>query len=296
MSARAQLQDLVVLFDASTLAIAREMGTADFERIRCGEVRLPEREGEVVRAAYVTVGPGLRVVGLVFFLLPVDSEGRTPDPFNVPLQYLVEHAGVRNDLGIGGARVASRAQCPVAWLAVKLWEPTPGEDGHARVVQRAVMLNRMGLTSRPEGVNGEEPAVWQEPAASPTPVFEIPAAAVAQWRIPAPPGYAPVPAYAPVPSYAPVPAYAPGPAYAPVPAYAPGPVTAPAPEVQVQAPQPAQAPAVRTPAFHHELAALEQGYLEQIRRLRGEILELKSTLRTERDRNRRLRSLFRGDD
>src|SRR5262245_47061620 len=120
MSARAQLQDLVVLFDASTLAIARELPTPDFERIRRGEVRLPERAGEAVRAAYVTVGAGLRVVGLVFFLLPVDTDGRTPDPFNVPLQYLVEHAGMRDDLGIGAARVASRAQCPVAWLAVKL--------------------------------------------------------------------------------------------------------------------------------------------------------------------------------
>jgi hypothetical protein len=289
MSARAQLQDLVVLFDASTLAIAREMATADFERIRCGEVRLPDREGEVVRAAYVTVGPGLRIVGLVFFLLPVDSEGRTPDPFNVPLQYLVEHAGVRHDLGIGAARVASRAQCPVAWLAVKLWEPTPGEEGHARVVQRAVMLNRMGLNSRPENVNDGEPMRREEPAGTPTPVFEIPPAAVTQWRIPAP-TYAPVPAYAPAAAYAPVPAYA-GAALHP-----PGPESAPVPEVQVQAPQPAHATVGRTPAFHHELAALEQGYLEQIRRLRAEILELKGALRTERDRNRRLRSIFRGDD
>jgi hypothetical protein len=259
MSARAQLQDLVVLFDSSTLAIAREMATADFELIRRGEVRLPEREGEVVRAAYVTVGPGLRVVGLVFFLLPVDSDGRTPDPFNVPLQYLVEHAGVRNDLGIGAARVASRAQCPVAWLAVKLWEPTPGDDGHARVVQRAVMLNRLGLTSRPESVNGDERSVWEEPVVTPTPVFEIPPAALAQARMQAP-------------------------------------AAAPVAEAQVQVPQPVHAPAVRTPAFHHELAALEQGYLEQIRRLRGEILELKGALRSERDRNRRLRSMFRGED
>jgi hypothetical protein len=271
MSVRAPLQDLVVLFDSSTLAIAREMTLADFERIRCGEVRLPEREGEVVRAAYVTVGPGLRVVGLVFFLLPVDSEGRTPDPFNVPLQYLVEHAGVRNDLGIGAARVASRAQCPVAWLAVKLWEPTPGEDGHARVVQRAVMLNRMGLSSRPEIVDGDDPQGWQEPAITLAPVFEIPppaAPATVQWRMPAPAVAQPVPDV-----------------QAQIQAQA---------QAQVQ-PQPLQAP-VRTPAFHHELAALEQGYLEQIRRLRGEILELKGALRSERERNRRLRSLFRGED
>ena len=66
-------------------------------------------------------------------------------------------------------------------------------------------------------------------------------------------------------------------------------VAQPVPDVQAQIqaqaqaqvqPQPLQAP-VRTPAFHHELAALEQGYLEQIRRLRGEILELKGALRSD---------------
>jgi hypothetical protein len=45
--------------------------------------------------------------GLAFFTFTLDAEGRIRESFNIPLRYLVQAAGLRADLGIGPARVAS---------------------------------------------------------------------------------------------------------------------------------------------------------------------------------------------
>jgi hypothetical protein len=226
-------QELIVLFDAAGDAIEQEMRIDRFERLQQGLERLEERAGESVRAAYVAIEPGLRVAGIVFFLLPLDAAGGIPDSFNLPLDYLAEFAGERADLGIGPVRAASRAQCPVPWMALKLWEPDARADGHARAIQRTVLLNRLGLNSHP--------------AASRTPRSDVPlvvSAPVARGNQ----------------------------------ALALDPVTAqPAPEPQRDA-----------------LGMIDPSYLEQVRRLRAEILELKGALRQERERNRRLQELLRG--
>ena len=229
------IQDLVVLFDAAGTVIEHEFSCADFDSLCRGERPLVERGGETVRAAYVTVGPGLRVVGIAFFLLPVDAAGGISEAFNVPLSYLVENAGVRAEFGLGAVKVASRAQCPVPWLSLKLWEPAATHDGPARLIQRAVLLNRLGLRSMPQA-GGPSGTAANDGAATPA-----------------------------------------------------EPASTGLPEAR----PPTAAPP--RPGVRQELLVVEQGYLEQIRKFRAEVLELKAALRAERERNRRLQALLRGE-
>jgi len=242
MSERGQCQDLVVLFDAGGTAVVREMHWVDFERLRQRVEQLPQRAGETMRAAYVTVEPGLRVGGIAFFLLPLDRDGAVSDSFNVPLRYLVQHAGVRADFGIGPVHVASRAQCPVPWMALNLWEPVAAEDGPVRMIQRAVVLNRLGLSSNPPLPHAR---IVQPAAADPRAGGNRQDADRVHWVEPDADGGAPV-----------------------------------------------QSPAS---AARFAASGIEQSYLEQIRKFRSEVLDLKAALRLERARNRRLQALLRGE-
>lgn len=190
---REPLQELVLLLDDTGNAVRREMHYADFERLVRREWAMPQLADAIIRAAYVQVGAGLRVRGLACFTFTLDEDGRILPGFNIPLPYLVAHAGIRNDLDIGAIRVASRSQCPVPWFSVKLWEPVPGPDGSGRLIQRAVMLNRMGLRSLPphaevaaEAANGTK--VTGTPAAGGTakPVSDAPATGGPRAAKPAP--------------------------------------------------------------------------------------------------------------
>lgn len=236
MSERDLHQELVVLFDAAGDAIEQEMPMGRFERLQQGLEQLETRAGESVRAAYVTIEPGLRVAGLVFFLLPFDATGAIPESFNLPLEYLAEFAGERSDLGIGPVRAASRAQCPVPWMALKLWEPDARPDGPARAIQRTVLLNRLGL-------NSHSAAMAAAPATRSDAVLAV-AAPVARGN-------------------------------------------------QALALERAAAQSAPEPQ-RDALGMIDPSYLEQIRRLRAEVLELKGALRRERERNRRLQELLRG--
>ena len=138
-----QFQDLVVLFDSTGAMPSGQCTLAVFEGLCAGDGALPAHAGGQVRAAYVVVGSGLMIRGLVFFTFSLDAEGRMCGSFNIPLQYLVRAAGVRADLGIGPARVASRSQCPVPWLALNLWEPSStGEASVSRQIQRVIWRSR----------------------------------------------------------------------------------------------------------------------------------------------------------
>jgi hypothetical protein len=237
MSERDVTQELVLLFDSAGGAIEQDFLRADFDTLCSGDGRLAERAGETVKAVYVLVAPGLRIAGLAFFLLPVDREGSIDQSFNVPLPYLVEHAGIRGDFGIGDIKTASRGQCPVPWLALKLWEPDPGPEGHVRVVQRAILLNRVGLRSMP-------------------PMGDLSATTGAAGGVPGRPAIAAA--------------------------------------AEVRSATAASAAAQPRLGPREEPVAMEQGYLEQIRKFRAEILELKAALRAEQERSRRLEALLRG--
>lgn len=268
MSERDLRQELIFLFDAAGDTIEQEMRIDRFERLQQGLERLEDRAAESVRAAYVTIEPGLRVAGIVFFLVPFDAHGAIPDSFNLPLDYLAEFAGERADLGIGPVRAASRAQCPVPWMALKLWEPDARPDGPARAIQRTVLLNRLGLNSHP--------AAMAAAAAAPMPAVGRP---VSSSRSAAPAAVTP-----PVRPAATTTMRGDAALAVAAPAARANQALAFEPVVAQPAPEPQR----------DALGMIDPAYLEQIRRLRAEVLELKGALRRERERNRRLQELLRG--
>ena len=88
---------------------------------------------------------------MVFFTFKVDENGLADPNFNLPLRYLADNAGLGPDLGAGGAiRLACRGQCPVPWHSVNMWEPDADPDsGSMAPVQKVVWRNRLGL--KPSG-------------------------------------------------------------------------------------------------------------------------------------------------
>ncbi|MEQ8485214.1 MAG: hypothetical protein RIB46_12700 [Pseudomonadales bacterium] len=143
-------QEMVVVFDASGSTVEVELGFDAFQALVARRETLCSHAASLVRAAYVQVAAGLAVRAVVFFQFRVDEEGRLDPTFNLPLEYMASNAGLGPDLGLGRIRMASRAQCPVPWHAINLWEPATVGDAHAaQLVQKAVWRNRLGLKPAP---------------------------------------------------------------------------------------------------------------------------------------------------
>ncbi len=134
----------VFFFEGDEIAV--EMRYPEFEALLAQSTTLDHFAASLVRGAYVVLGAGLAVRGLVCFLLRIDENGHADPNFAVPLRHLVRHAGAGPDIGCGAIQMASRAQCSVSWHALNLWEPEgEGEQHPLRVVQRAAWRNRLGL-------------------------------------------------------------------------------------------------------------------------------------------------------
>jgi len=144
-------QEVVMLFGAEE-SVERELLLADFEAIHAGHATLPAQAACQVRAAYCVVGNGLNLRGVVFFLFNVTEDGAIDASFNLPLRYLVQHAGLGCDLGQGRIRKACRGQCPVPWHAVNLWEPEAG-DTTIEHLQSRIYRNKLKLKSVSPGAD-----------------------------------------------------------------------------------------------------------------------------------------------
>jgi hypothetical protein len=130
--------------------VAAEMYYAEFEALLDHAATLEAFAASVVRGAYAVVGTGLAVRGLVCFQLSIDEEGWADSEFRVPLRHLVRTAGMGPDVGCGPVRLACRSQCSVSWHAMNLWEPDDEPEAHPlKVVQSAVWRNRLGLKLTP---------------------------------------------------------------------------------------------------------------------------------------------------
>lgn len=149
MSQQDAFAEAVFFFEGDDISV--EMHYPEFESLLNQATTLEDFAASQVRGAYVVVGTGLAVRGLVTFLLRVDENGRADPGFSVPLRHLVRHAGPGPDIGCGAIRLASRAQCSVSWHATNLWEPEgEGEQNPIRVVQRVVWRNRLALKLKSE--------------------------------------------------------------------------------------------------------------------------------------------------
>lgn len=339
MRLREPLHRVIVLLDDQRLGALGQWVEADFRVLH--QSRTPvllARAGTSVDAVYATLGAGLLVQELVFFLLPLDAAGAIDPNFNIPLDYLALHAGEREDLGLPGLRAASRAQCPVPWMALRLWEPESGTETEARRVQRLLLTNRLGLDPRRSSTASAPADAALNPAAPGIFVRNKPdqvllealqaaaradRAAASQDAIPhssagvsvadragevrdlgwsaavAAPGAVPA-EYAVHPSDygSPRPSRAGARAarrQAPDASDVRMGYTPPEASVGWYAALPQRAPRVIALGDlpRDEYGAIEESYLEQIRRFRSEILELKAALRLERERNRRLQALLR---
>lgn len=281
-------QEMVVVFDASGSTVELELGFDAFQALVARRETLCSHAASLVRAAYVQVAAGLAVRAVVFFQFRVDEEGRLDPTFNLPLEYMANNAGLGPDLGLGRIRMASRAQCPVPWHAINLWEPATVGDAHAaQLVQKAVWRNRLGL--KPAPVTKVRRAAVASPTQRRKPheaVQELDEAlgATAEIRV------------AEQQRFGSRLAVGGG-------AGVEGLQTSGHTSRSRARGAAADRASVATdggltPPPEHlrsELQRQQQSYLDQIKACREEIQKLKSSLRHERERNRRLQQLLRGD-
>ncbi len=139
-------EEAVLLFDADLGGIDSEYTSSDFEALIAGGATLSQFAASVVNGAFALVGSALAVRAMVFFVFKVDEDGMADPNFNLPLRYLADNAGPGPDLGAGPIRLACRGQCPVPWHSVNMWEPiSDAEPGSIELVQKVIWRNRLGL-------------------------------------------------------------------------------------------------------------------------------------------------------
>jgi hypothetical protein len=281
-------QEVIVVFDPSGSKVDAEISMESFQKLLSHDGTLAAQAASLVKAAYAQVGAGLAVRALVFFQFRVDEEGRLDPAFNLPLEYMANNAGLGPDLGLGPVRMASRAQCPVPWHGINLWEPTMTGDAHpAQLVQKAVWRNRVGLTPVPvtrtrqvvaEARSGKrrphEAVLELDQALGAGGEVHIAEAPQIESRVAAGMGEPP---------------RSRGRARRQT-------VDRSRERSDGRAPGRDAVPLLPpSDHFRAEMQRQQQGYLEQIKACREEIQKLKSALRHERERNRRLQQLLRGD-
>jgi len=139
-------EEAVLLFDADLKGIDSEYTASDFEALIAGGASLSQFAASVVKGAFAVVGAALSVRAMVFFTFKVDEDGIADSNFNLPLRYLADNAGPGPDFGAGPIRLACRGQCPVPWHSVNMWEPVGDpDDGSMELVQKVIWRNRLGL-------------------------------------------------------------------------------------------------------------------------------------------------------
>lgn len=146
MASQDGAQELVVLFDQSGTRPGLEMRYGQFKALLAQKATLDRHADSTVKACYAQVGNGLSIRAVVFFVFKVNGEGYVDPAFNLPLDYMAINAGAGPDLGRGAILMACRSQCPVPWHALNMWEPVGQDSRHsAMLVQKLVWRNRLGL-------------------------------------------------------------------------------------------------------------------------------------------------------
>lgn len=276
MASKDGAQELVILFDAGASKIDLEMRYGQFNGLLGQKAKLGSHAGGSVNAVYVQVGAGLTVQALVFFRFKVNESGFVDPAFNLPLDYMAQNAGAGPDLGNGPISMACRSQCPIPWHAINMWEPVGEGDRHsAMLVQKAVWRNRLGL----------KPLPMQRRSGAVTPMRTTARATARKQleKLTEQVGQA-----------------ANG---------STGMTSMQAMDERLTArfgqtgrlsvseytQQHREQVGQVAEQFRSELERQQQSYLEQIKACRQEIQKLKSSLRQEQERNRRLQQLLRGD-
>lgn len=130
--------------------LVSELREAEFQSLLSGVAALSELADGERDAVFCEVGSGLVARAFVFFRIGFDQLGRPDNQFSIPLADVARRAGAGPDLGFGRVRLACRGQCPIPWLANRLWQPRSlTVDGECGIVQRALQKNRLGFRPHP---------------------------------------------------------------------------------------------------------------------------------------------------
>jgi hypothetical protein len=95
----------------------------DFDAVVTGIAPLSQYAKQKKFAAYIQLDDSLSIKGMVFFTIEFDKSGYPESGWNIPLDNLLEVAGLGPDLGKGPIRLVCRSQCPISWHAPRLWNP-----------------------------------------------------------------------------------------------------------------------------------------------------------------------------
>lgn len=271
MTSQDGAQELIVLFDPQGSRIDLEMRFDQFNALLGQKATLTSHAASTVKAGYAQVGAGLTVRAVVLFLFKVNDSGYVDPAFNLPLDYMAQNAGAGPDLGSGVIRMASRSQCPVPWHGINVWEPAGEGNAHpVMLIQKVVWRNRLGL--KPVPVKAVRSEVAQQ-ALEVGAALRVEAGARLERAANGSIGSARLQTIGQARTAS----------------------LGDTGRVNVSQRAGNQQREQVAEQFRREMERQQRGYLEQIKGCREEIQKLKAALRHEKERNRRLHQLLRGD-
>lgn len=138
----------LVSFWSEEGVINKTMLYDDFDAVLTGMAPLSQYAKQKKFAAYTQLDDALTIKGVVLFTIEFDKAGYPESGWNIPLDNLLEVAGLGPDLGKGPIRLVCRSQCPISWHAPRLWNPVM-EGDNSTFVQIQKMLpdscKRLGI-------------------------------------------------------------------------------------------------------------------------------------------------------
>lgn len=122
--------------------VIKEMFLSEFEALLDGVVDIPEFKNKKIQAVQAQITEGLKIKGLVFFIVGFNSAGNIVADWNLPINQLLQSAGRGPDLGAGAIRLVCKRQCTVPWHQESLWDP---KQTTLEVLIKTVQSNRLGI-------------------------------------------------------------------------------------------------------------------------------------------------------
>lgn len=138
----------LVSFWSEEGCINKTMLYDDFDAVLSGMAPLSQYAKQKKFAAYIQLDDALTIKGIVLFIISFDKSGYPESGWNIPLDNLLEVAGLGPDLGQGPIRLVCRSQCPISWHAPRLWNPLMEADSNTFAqIQQALpdACQRLGI-------------------------------------------------------------------------------------------------------------------------------------------------------
>lgn len=143
----------LIMFWSEEGVINKTMLYDDFDAVVTGMAPLAQYAKQKKMAAYTQLDDALHVKGVVLFTIQFDNSGYPESGWNIPLDNLLEVAGLGPDLGQGPIRLVCRSQCPISWHAPRMWSPVmEGNNNTFEQINRVLVDACARLGIRPSKV------------------------------------------------------------------------------------------------------------------------------------------------